>query len=513
MANKIQIKAIFDYIIELNGDHNFAQNERLVLKNDNSVKALVISASENKAFCIVNVDPSELKIEDEFIISKESNLVKTSKKFFGKIIDIENNIVYPATTKETVEFMEYESNIFNKPNDLMSYKSLNKQLNTGYISVDLLVPIGKGQRELIIGDRKTGKTFIALNTIINQKNKNVKCIYAAIGTQHSQLSTVYKLLEENGALEQTIIVKADSDRPYDQYLLPYVAMAHAENLSYEDDVLIIFDDLTTHANIYREMALLTNKPVGKEAFPGDMFYAHSRLLERSGNFTNRKSITALPILQTVDNDITSLISSNIISITDGQIVTNSEIFASGKYPAVDIDLSVSRIGGMVQSKEIAKVASKIGKIYKAYRRQTKLSSLKYDLNEQTNNLIKNGLLIEEMFNQKGISLYSEEDLLLNSDLISWNCLTDVKDVQLALKFCQELIKVDENARKIFESTKNTKNIDPRVSEFFKSALKQFSNKLELNWNIKVQNEFIPIKKDILNNIIQKLGVNNGSENN
>lgn len=506
MANKIQIKAIFDYIIELNGEHNFVQNERLVHKDNQNIKALVISASENKAFCIVNTDPSNLKIEDEFILSNESNLVKTSKKFFGKIIDIENNIIYPASTKETPEYLRYESNIFNKPNDLMTYRSLNEQLNTGYISIDLLVPIGKGQRELIIGDRKTGKTFIALNTIINQKNKNVKCIYAAIGAQHSQLSTVYKLLEQNDALDQTIIIKADSDQPYSQFLLPYVAMAHAENLSYENDVLIIFDDLTTHANIYREMALLTNKPVGKEAFPGDMFYAHSRLLERSGKFSNRKSITALPILQTVDNDITSLISSNIISITDGQIVTNSEIFASGKYPAVDIDLSVSRIGGMVQSKQIAKVASKIGKIYKAYRRQTKLSSLKYDLNEQTNNLIKNGILIEEMFNQKGVSVYSEEDLLLNSELISWNCLIGVKDIQLALKFCQELIKQDETARKIFESTKDTKVLDPRVSEFFKSSLKQFSDRLGLNWSIKVQKEFIPLRKEIINNIIEKLGV-------
>lgn len=179
-------------------------------------------------------------------------------------------------------------------------------------------------------------------------------------------------------------------------------MAHAENISHFQDVLVIFDDLTKHANIYREMSLLVNRPVGKEAFPGDIFFSHASVLERAGKFADRKSITCLPIVKTVNNDITSLISSNLISITDGQIVTNTDLFANGILPAINIDLSVSRLGSSVQSSVIAKVASQINKKYRAYKRQSKLWTLKYDLNEETADLISKGKAIEQLFIQKDL---------------------------------------------------------------------------------------------------------------
>ncbi|WP_406614352.1 MSC_0619 family F1-like ATPase alpha subunit [Mycoplasma corogypsi] len=369
------------------------------------------------------------------------------------------------------------------------------------MSLDLLIPVGKGQRELIIGDRQTGKTHIALNTIINQKGKNVKCIYVAIGQQHSQVSSVYKTLLDNGAMDYTMIIDASSNSPYDQYLAPYVGMAHAENIANHYDVLIIFDSLTQHANIYREIALLTNKPVGKEAFPGDMFFAHSRLLERSGKFVGRKSITALPIIQTVENDITSLIASNVISITDGQIVTNSELFASGKIPAVDIDLSVSRIGGNVQQKHIARVAREIGKIYKAYKRQTKLASLKYDLNDETSTLISNGMLVENMFIQKGISIYTEKTLFLVSKLISWGVLKNIQNVQWALSFFNILVDVDPIAKTNYENlVSNTAQDEDTIKNYFAFALLNYAQHSGIKVNVETEGNFVPLSVTLLANI-------------
>ncbi|WP_036451985.1 MSC_0619 family F1-like ATPase alpha subunit [Mycoplasma buteonis] len=497
------ITAIFDYVIEISGKFNYKQNQIFKVKNQDTLM-LVISATDEKAFCLADHNLGQLAVGLEVESIQASNLVQTPKNVFGKIIDVQNRILFGEKT-EFNSFYDNESKIFTAKNTLLDYQPLTEQLYTGYISVDLLIPIGKGQRELIIGDRKTGKTHLALNTIINQKGKNVKCIYVAIGQQQTQVAEAYKILKDNGALDYTFIIDASSSNPYDQYFAPYVAMAHAENISYHDDVLIVFDNLTNHANIVREIALLINKPVGKEAFPGDMFYIHSRLLERSGKFVGRKSITALPILQTVENDITSLVASNIISITDGQIVTNTDLFAAGKVPAINIDLSVSRIGGNVQKSYIAKVASEVGKLYKSYKRQIKLSSLKYDLNDETVALITNGALVEQMFIQKGISAYTEKAMFLTSKLITWGVLKGVTNIQLALTFIDHLIKKDSLSHQVFENLLNNKqNDDELAKNFFAFALSQFSNHNELNWKIALEGEFVPLDKNLIANISQEI---------
>ncbi|MGV2393827.1 UNVERIFIED_CONTAM: ATP F0F1 synthase subunit alpha [Campylobacter lari] len=326
------ISAVFDYVVELKGEYDYKLNQIFSFRNNlnEEIKLMLVSASHNSAYCLSNGDINELNVGVEVKPTSNNDTITTKKSYFGSIIDIHGEIVYPKVNTNDIYEYKHKSKIFNIPNQLLEYKPLDKQLHTGYMSIDLLIPIGLGQRELIIGDSKTGKTHLALNTIINQKNRNVKCIYVAIGQKQSQLADVYQTLKENDALNNTIIITASSSSPYDQFLAPYVGMAHAENIAKEEDVLIVFDSLTNHANIYRELALLTNKPVGKEAYPGDMFYIHSRLLERSGKFADSHSITALPILQTVEGDITSLIASNIISITDGQIVTSSQLFAEGK---------------------------------------------------------------------------------------------------------------------------------------------------------------------------------------
>ncbi|VEU76142.1 MSC_0619 family F1-like ATPase alpha subunit [Mycoplasmopsis columboralis] len=507
MTNKLQITSVNDYIVEISGSHNFAQGEFLALKDNPHVQFMVISAKENSAYCLGVNNSVKYAVGSEVTTSVRSSLVKTSLEYFGKVIDVHGNVLYPTKTAAPKNFLTHQSQTISAENHLMNYELLEEQLKTGYAIIDLLIPIGKGQRELIIGDRQTGKSFIALNTIINQKNKNIKCIYVAIGQTQNQVSWVYQTLKENDALDYTMIINAPAETPFEQYLAPYVGMAHAENLSYEDDVLIVFDDLTKHANVYREIALLTNKPIGKEAYPGDMFYAHARLLERSGKFKNRKSITALPILQTIDNDITSLIASNVISITDGQIVTSSELFALNKYPAINIDLSVSRIGTKLQNPITAQTTKTINTIYRAFKRQTKLAALKYDLNEEVNNLIISGIQIEKLFNQKGISSYDSMDLFLTAQIIKYNILNNLKDkeIQQAIEFLIAFAKEDQVSIQMVNNLINNSLSDKNAPrDYFAFVLHSYSNMFNLNWNIALSKEYLNLNQSLITKIHKQL---------
>ncbi|QJR44186.1 MSC_0619 family F1-like ATPase alpha subunit [Mycoplasma miroungirhinis] len=502
-----KITAIFDYIVEVSGEFEYKQKQMFKAKNHPNVNLILINGSKDKALLLSNDKSSSLSIGDEIELVETTFNVYTDEKYFGKIIDIAGNVINPEfISKPSFDEKQTSSPIFKLAHDLMSVQTLNEQLYTGINVIDLLIPIGKGQRQLIIGDRQTGKTHIALNTIINQTNKNVKCIYVAIGQKRDNISTIYQTLKQHNALKNTIIIEADSNSVYDQYLAPYVGMAHAENISQKNDVLIIFDDLTKHANIFREIALLSESPVGKEAMPGDIFFAHSQLLERAGNFKNKKTITALPILQTIDGDITSLISSNIISITDGQIVTSSDMFNAGKLPAINIDLSVSRTGSSVQDIKITKVASEINKIYRKYRRQLKLASLDYDFNYETTQLIYKGKMIEKMFFQRGISVYSEKLILLTSKIITWGLFSGIKDDAKAMKFIDLLIQTDKQAQELYNAILNNTTYDDKLTKnYFAFALKQYANFINIDWNIKIDNKFIEFDNEYLTTIAKKLG--------
>ncbi|TPE57269.1 ATP F0F1 synthase subunit alpha [[Mycoplasma] falconis] len=502
--SNLRVSAIIDYIVEIEGKYDFSQNSWFTNK-EGDVSLYLLQANEDKAYCISNDELHKINIGDE-VFEKEKDII-TESKFFNSIIDIYGNVLTTnATSKNKSKELQSGSTLYGKFIPLTEYKPIDTQLKTGYLIIDLITPIGLGQRQLIIGDRKTGKTHLALNTIINQANKNIKCIYVAIGQNKNSVSEVYQTLINSDVMKNTIIIHASASNPYEQYLAPYIGMLHAENISKEDDVLIVFDDLTTHANIFREIALLTNKPVGKEAYPGDMFFAHSRLLERSGNFKNRKSITALPIVQTIDGDITSAIASNIISITDGQIVTSSKQFDLGKRPAIDIDLSVSRVGASAQSKSMAKLAKQIAKLYKAYRRQIKLANINYSLNEEANNLMNNGQIIEKMFNQPNIAKYDEKSVFIFSKLLIWNILSKIDTPELSCLIITKLIDQDNQSKDLYEALKNNKDVDENmIKNYFAFMLKEVANKLALNWNIKVENEFIKPEDKLINNIIAELG--------
>lgn len=501
------ITSIFDYIVEVSGEFPYKQRQFYHLLDNNNVKLMLINATANKAFLLANTKEDELKIGAEIVLENDDARVDTPSDLFGNVIDIFGNKVLPYPEINNSYIQPTGSKVFELAHDLMSVKTLNQQLFTGIVSVDLLIPIGKGQRELIIGDRQTGKTHIAINTIINQAKEGIKSIYVAIGQKREAISRIYRTLTEFGAMQNTIIIDAPSTSAFEQYLAPYVGMAHAENLSYDNDVLIVFDDLTKHANIIREIALLTDRPVGKEAMPGDTFFSHSQLLERAGSFENRKTITALPILQTIDGDITSLVSSNIISITDGQIVTSSDLFSQGILPAINIDLSVSRTGSSVQSRSVTKVAAEVGKAYRKYKRHLKLSMLDYDFNKETTELLNKGKLIEKLFNQKGFAIYSKKTVLLTSKLISWGLFNGIKDQERALRFIDLLIQTNDQAQNAYNKIINDTEIydDGLVRTFFASALKQYAKFNNYNWEISIDHDFVDFEESYLEELAYKLG--------
>ena len=287
---------------------------------------------------------------------------------------------------------------------VISRKSVDTPLQTGIKAIDSMVPIGRGQRELIIGDRQTGKTAIAIDTIINQKDQNVKCIYVAIGQKASTVATIVKTLEENGAMDYTTVVASTaSELAPLQYIAPYAGCAIGEEwMENGEDVLIVYDDLSKHAAAYRTLALLLRRPPGREAYPGDVFYLHSRLLERAARLSDELgggSLTALPIIETQAGDVSAYIPTNVISITDGQIYLETEMFNSGFRPEVNPGLSVSRVGGSAQIKAMKKIAGPIRIDLAQYRELASFSQFGSDLDDDTKNKLAQGERIREVLKQ------------------------------------------------------------------------------------------------------------------
>jgi len=289
-------------------------------------------------------------------------------------------------------------------------QGVKEPLETGIIAIDSMVPIGKGQRELIIGDRQTGKTAIAVDTILNQKGKNVYCVYVAIGQKASTIASIIRTLEEESAMEYTIVVAStSSDAPSMQYIAPYAGCAIAEEFMYNGkDVLIVYDDLSKHAVAYRTMSLLLRRPPGREAYPGDVFYLHSRLLERAAHLSKELgggSMTALPIIETMAGDISAYIPTNVISITDGQIFLETELFNAGIRPAVNVGLSVSRVGGSAQIKAMRKVAGRLRLDPAQYRELAVFAQFASDLDQNTRETLDQGARLTETLKQPQYSPY------------------------------------------------------------------------------------------------------------
>jgi len=355
-------------------------------------------------------------------------------------------------------------------------------LQTGYKVVDALIPIGRGQRELIIGDRQTGKTTLALDTIINQKGKDVICIYVAIGKKSASIVEVAEILRKNEALSYSIVVDASADDPASmQYIAPYSGTAMAEEFMYQGkDVLVIYDDLTKHANAYRMISLLLKRPPGREAFPGDIFYLHSRLLERSARLSQELgggSITSLPIIETQKGDISTYVPTNVISITDGQVFLQGDLFNSGFRPAINAGISVSRVGGKAQIEAIRKLSGKLRLELARFKEKESFTAFASELDEETQKQLKRGRILVEILKQdKHVPMPVEEQVvsiyLATSPLLETYKVADVKEIELAV-----LKQIRENHVDILsairESKKLAKDVEEKLVSAIQGVLKRF----------------------------------------
>jgi F-type H+-transporting ATPase subunit alpha len=312
----------------------------------------------------------------------------------------------------------------------MERQSVSQPLQTGLKAIDSMIPIGRGQRELIIGDRQTGKTAIAVDTILNQKGAKCICIYVAIGQKASTISRIVKTLEDHGAMEYTIVVAATaSDSAPMQYITPYAGCAMAEYFMYNGrDVMVVYDDLTKHAVAYRSMSLLLKRPSGREAYPGDVFYLHSRLLERAAKLSDEMgggSMTALPVVETMAGDISSYIATNVISITDGQIFLESELFYAGVRPAVNVGFSVSRVGSAAQTKAMKKVSGQLRLELAQYREMAVFAQFSSELDKSTQQLLGHGERLTEILKQPQYSPFAVEKQVVLIYVASSNMLMDL----------------------------------------------------------------------------------------
>ncbi|WGI37032.1 MSC_0619 family F1-like ATPase alpha subunit [Mesomycoplasma lagogenitalium] len=487
MNEKVILKSINNFIIKVEGRFNYKQNQ--FFKINDKTKAFVLSANETSANLIISNQKNKLLIGQE-ILPIENNFIETKQEFFGNIIDINNKIVTQNNLKNGESKSFGFAKIFNKARGINERIYLNKPLTTGILGIDLFTPIGRGQRELIVGDRKTGKTTIALSAAINNKNdEKLKVIYASIGQKTTSVSEVYQLFKNHNILDKIMIIAASSDNSYEQFLLPYIAMAHAENLAKNNyDVLLILDDLTKHANIYREISLLIDRPAGREAYPGDIFFIHSKLLERSGNFKNEGSITTLPIVETIGGDITSFISSNIISITDGQIVTSTDFFNKGIIPAINYSVSVSRTGSAVQKPEIGKISKSLFKIYNNYQKNISLKDIKFNLSKEISSLLSRGKILNNFLTQTDFNLYDENMILILGKIVIWNTFNNNPYSQESLDFILKLFEKNELAKTVKKYIEfNEVNDDKLFRDFVHCALNDFYK--YRNYDIKINTRY------------------------
>ena len=392
------VSRVGDGIAYIDGVDHAMYGEILVF--DNGLKAMVQDVRENEIGCILLGKDTE--IEEGTRVARTGRMagIPVGDGYIGRVVDA---LGEPIDGKGKIETTDYRP-VEEPAPGIIDRKSVDTPLETGILAIDSMFPIGRGQRELIIGDRQTGKTSIATDTILNQKGKNVICIYVAIGQKASTVSKLVHTFEKHGAMDYTIVVSSTASDPAPlQYLAPYSGTALAEFFMHRgQDVLIVYDDLSKHAVAYRSLSLLLERSPGREAYPGDVFYLHSRLLERSSRLSDEKgggSITALPIIETQAGDVSAYIPTNVISITDGQIFLESDLFNAGMRPAVNVGLSVSRVGGAAQTKAMKKAAGSIRIDLAQYREMEVFTQFSSDLDAITKEQLEYGKRLMELLKQ------------------------------------------------------------------------------------------------------------------
>jgi len=405
--------------------------------------------------------------------------VPVGEKLVGRVV---NALGEPIDGKGAIEAAEYKY-VEEKAPGIMARKSVHEPLQTGIKAIDGLVPIGRGQRELIIGDRQTGKTTVAIDAIINQKGQDVICIYVAVGQKQSTVANIVRTLEEHGAMEYTIVVNASaSDAASLKFLAPYTGVTMGEY--FRDNGkhgLIVYDDLSKHADAYREMSLLLRRPPGREAYPGDVFYLHSRLLERAAKLNDELgagSLTALPIIETKGGDVAAYIPTNVISITDGQIFLETNLFNKGIRPAINVGLSVSRVGGAAQIKATKQVAGTLRLDLAQYRELEAFAQFASDLDETSRKQLERGERLVEILKQPANQPLSIERQVVIIYAGTKGYLDDVA-VKSIRKFEDELYPfIESKYPQIFDNIRSKKKIDSDTEELLKKAIEEFKTQFE-----------------------------------
>ena len=448
-----------------------------VVTFENGLKGMVQDVRANSMGCILFGKDTGIKEGTKVARTGKQAGIPVGDKFIGRIV---NALGEPIDGKGEIQAEEYRP-IENPAPGIIDRKSVTVPLETGILSIDSMFPIGRGQRELIIGDRQTGKTSIATDTIINQKGKDVICIYVAIGQKASTVAKVVSNLEKYGAMEYTTVFSATaSDCAPLQYIAPYAGTALAEYFMYQGkDVLIVYDDLSKHAVAYRALSLLLERSPGREAYPGDVFYLHSRLLERSSRLSEEAgggSITALPIIETQAGDVSAYIPTNVISITDGQIFLESDLFFSGMRPAVNVGLSVSRVGGAAQTKAMKKASGSVRIDLAQYREMEVFTQFSSDLDEATTAQLKYGSCLMELLKQPLCSPLSLHQQVITLCVATNKLMVDV-DIKNVKKYQRELLEYFDNVYpEIGKEIESKKVLTDELVEKIKKAAEEFRDK-------------------------------------
>ena len=460
-----------DGIVTVYGIDNAMYGEIVVFEN--GVKGMVQDIRRTEIGCILFGRDTGIKEGTKVSRTGKRAGIPVGDAFIGRIVDA---LGAPIDGKGSIESTDYRP-IENPAPSIVDRKSVNQPLQTGILSIDAMFPIGRGQRELIIGDRQTGKTAIAIDTIINQKGQNVKCIYVAIGQKSSTVASIVNTLEEFGAMSYTTVVASTaSELAPLQYIAPYAGCAIGEEwMENGEDVLVVYDDLSKHATAYRTLSLLLRRPPGREAYPGDVFYLHSRLLERAARLSDKLgggSLTALPIIETQAGDVSAYIPTNVISITDGQIYLETEMFNAGFRPAINAGLSVSRVGGAAQIKAIKKIAAPIRVELAQYRELAAFSQFGSELDADTTEKLAQGERIREILKQPQYKPLPVEYQVAIIYAATKKYLLDIP-VEKILDFEQALFEcIDTKYPEIITSIRETKELAEETEQKLIKAIEE-----------------------------------------
>lgn len=469
------VVTVGDGIAKVYGLENCMANELIQFNDD--VYGMALNLEQDFVGAVLLGSDENIKEGDAVRRTGKIVSVPVGEALLGRVV---NALGQPIDGKGPVLTTETRP-VESPAPGIITRKSVNRPLQTGIKAIDSMIPIGRGQRELIIGDRQTGKTAIAIDTIINQKGKDVICVYVAIGQKRSTVSQVVDTLEKNGALEYTVVVSATaSELAPLQYIAPYSGCAMGEYFTYKGkDVLCVYDDLSKHAVAYRALSLLLKRPPGREAYPGDVFYLHSRLLERAANLSAEYgggSLTALPIIETQAGDVSAYIPTNVISITDGQIFLETELFNAGVRPAVNPGISVSRVGGNAQIKAMKKVSGSLKLLYSQYKELQAFSQFGSDLDKDTKARLDQGERIVQVLKQgKNSPITVENQVLIIYAVV--NGFLDEIAVSDIFEYQKEMFEfVDTAYSDIIDTIKETKDLTDETKKRINEALTEFNKK-------------------------------------